>query len=72
MMLLTGQKAMIMMNAGDFLFPHTFVTWDCNGVISHCKYDKEALKQLVIKSEYLDVLCWQEVHLKEASSLDQG
>lgn len=58
-------------SAFSFL-PRTFVTWNCNGFTSRCKYNEESLRDLLSQTGHPDVLCLQEVRLKAAAAGNRG
>jgi len=51
--------------------PSSFVTWNCNGFVSRCKYNLQEIQRLVQENDFPDCLCLQEVRLKALNSTER-
>jgi len=52
--------------------PTSFVTWNCNGLVSRCKWNKDQLHRLLQETQNPDVICLQEVRLKATNPSNRG
>jgi exonuclease III len=50
----------------NFCHPHSFVTWNVNGLTSRSRWNMEDLRRLLAETKHPDVICMQEVRLKAA------
>lgn len=57
--------------AAAALQPRTFVTWNVNGFMTRCQYNRHDMRTLVQQTD-ADIICLQEVRIKAASPTNRG
>ena len=57
---------------GQATAPMSFVSWNANGLVSRCSWNKDDLHRLLRETHNPDVLCLQEVRLKAAGPANRG